>query len=556
MKQDEAYLLDEQQRITGALSDTARTIGVLRVEAEDTISVILQTVQRLSHPFVLLVLTERGTAFRQGEHFEHLQQFLTASPRMLRFVIPPRCVREAQLATRYGFQHANSLEEALRFFVASPFPHTPLPPLLETAGPPEAMDRSAPPSREARASMTNEPPRPASLPQASWSGQAAKRQRVLALSFLALLLAVSVLLLPQLLNPPQTGTAHLMTVGLVAFSSSGQLDPLATTGINDTITVQVHDLPLPASGNRYSAWLLPDAKEGATRPLLLGTVPVQDGSGQLVFSQPHHQDLLAHYSGVRLTEEPATHPPLTASPNPATWRAEGWIPDVPTPGDEAGYSLLDHLRHLLAQDPTLEHIGLSGGLGIWFERNSQKVVEWASAARDDWQTAQTPLLHRQIIRILDYLDGSVYVAHDVPSGSPWLVDPHAGQIGLLTFAQNQEPPAYLAHIALHLEGVINAPGHTPAERQRAIQIHAALDQVQTHLEHVRQDAFSLVKMDAIHLRQPTALSLLDDLDTQATEAYVGTFDPQTGETTGGALWIDHQLQALAVIPLVMHPHQA
>ena len=72
-----------------------------------------------------------------------------------------------------------------------------------------------------------------------------------------------------------------------------------------------------------------------------------------------------------MTEEDGASVPVMPSLNPATWRAVGEIPDIPT----HQYSLLAHLRHLLAKDPTLQDLGLSGGLALWLYRNTGKLME-------------------------------------------------------------------------------------------------------------------------------------------------------------------------------------
>ena len=89
-------------------------------------------------------------------------------------------------------------------------------------------------------------------------------------------------------------------------------------------------------------------------------------------------------------------------------------------------------------------------------RNAGKVEEWSSAAQGGWGSQMSDgdadLIHSNLIRILDYLDGQTYVGQDVPAGSPWLVDPQAGKFGLLSYTQGQEPPGYLQHVDTHLTG--------------------------------------------------------------------------------------------------------
>jgi hypothetical protein len=234
--------------------------------------------------------------------------------------------------------------------------------------------------------------------------------------------------------------------------------------------------------------------------------------------------------------------------DPATWRYEGSFPTLPAPGDQHHYSLLDHLRHLLAKDPTIADLGLSGGLDIWLYRNAGKVLEWSNAARDEWSGGHPmPLLRRQVLRVIDYLDGSAFVWRDVPPDTPLLVDPRAGRIGLLEFDPTQVPSGYLAHVDVHLIGLSHSPGVTPEQKRLAIQIDTAINTVTSLMQKVHQDAVQLAAMSDAALQGPAALSLLDDLVTHASDAYIGHFDPATGQVQGGVAWIHHQLQILATI---------
>ncbi|MBX5458714.1 MAG: hypothetical protein IRZ31_17620 [Thermogemmatispora sp.] len=317
------------------------------------------------------------------------------------------------------------------------------------------------------------------------------------------------------------------------------------------ITLTLHQLPAVPVAKAEYAWLLPDRSDDQTPPLLLGTLSSTRGRAVLLtYRSPSHQDLLAQYSRFLVTEEDAAHPPIAPSLDSTTWRFLGAISDTPTPGDEQHYSLLSHLRHLLASDPELQHIGLSGGLALWLYRNTEKLLEWSSAARDDWASGtHTGLLRRQVIRILDYLDGTAYVGRDTPTGTPILVDPKAGRIGLLQVDPNQALPSYLAHINLHLSGLINAPGHIASQQQIATNVDRQLEAIAILMQRIRQDAVQLVTMSDAQLQQAKALSLLDGMLTSANTAYVGQQDPTTGLVQGGVTGIQGQLQRLAVVPI-------
>ena len=160
-----------------------------------------------------------------------------------------------------------------------------------------------------------------------------------------------------------------------------------------------------------------------------------------------------------------------------------------------------------------------------------------------------------MIRVLDYLDGAAYVypSGDLPPGSPLLVDPHVGRIGLLEVSPTQVLPAYLTHVDIHLQGLINAPGHSQAQRQLAIKIDNALKMDTSLFQHVRQDATKLVKMSGAQLKSNAALSLLNDMVTNANAAYTGQFDPTIGGNINGIVWIYNELQGIATIPVAVMP---
>ena len=391
------------------------------------------------------------------------------------------------------------------------------------------------------------------LVRTSSSKQPVTRHTRLIATLITFLLVISAVLIPVLLSKRQILIAKPpASVGQIAFTSSGQLDPTSSQGLNDIVTVNLHNLSAPAGGKSLFAWLLPDPSDDNTQPLFLGKLAIVGRKTQLTYADPNHRNLLASYSGFQVTEQPSNQVPTTPPLDPKTWRYIGSIPNIPTPGDKNQYSLLDHTRHLLAKDPTLQTIGLVGGLDIWLYRNTEKILEWSSAARDSWAGGQqTDLIYRHMIRVLDYLDGAAYVYNsgDLPADAPLLVDPQAGRIGLLEVSQTQTLPAYLTHVALHLQGIMNAPGHTQEQRQLAVKIDTALEQVTSLMQKIHQDAVTLVKMDQTQLQSQDALTLLNDMVTNANNAYAGQPDPATGENTNGIVWIHSQLQKLAIIPV-------
>jgi hypothetical protein len=342
-------------------------------------------------------------------------------------------------------------------------------------------------------------------------------------------------------------------VGHVIFNSSGQINENTSQGIADQVEIDLSNIPHEAAGKSYYAWLLnDDPVEG--KALLLGQLQVSHGIVHFQYGGDQlHTNLLEVSNRFLVTEEDAGITPSTPSLDRSTWRYMAEFPQKPNPLDTVHhFNLLNHLRHLLASDPTLKLLGMPGGLDIWLFRNAQKILEWSGSARDDWARQDTGLMHRHFIRILDYLDGSSYVQNDVPVDTPVLVNEHIARVSLLEFnVQHQEPPGFLYHIGLHLHGMVDSPGATAAQKRLAIQIDTAINKVQSLLEQVHMDAKKLVMMSDAQLLQPSTLSLLDDMTKHAQDAYIGQFDPETGEIQDGVTQIHYAIQRLAAMDVTV-----
>lgn len=548
MKRDDVPLLPELN-ITQVLPKRTGAISLLQLEAQDSLQTVLEALHHLAQP-VLLVLPAWGTVLSQPDHFVSLRHLFTevAHPPLIHLVIPPWRANEAALAAYYGFPRSASIEEALRVVSSSFF--------RERRFPSESTALREKPFHARVERVRKDETSPPLSPLPSPTRKVRGRVFLIGGGLLLTLVVASALLLPLMLTPTQSqaGTAGVgSTVGTLAFLSSGQVDQDLTQGYNDLITLNLHGLPAPHAGETYYAWLMPDPSDEATAPLLLGTVAGgQTGQTALTYTSPRHTNLLASYSGVRVTEQASDPPPSTPGLDPASWRWEGWLPNTPAPTDENQYSFLAHLRHLLARDPTLSANNLAGGLVLWMMRNVAKVEEWASAAQGSWHGASTTgadlgLIHRHLLRILAYLDGQAYYWRDVPAGSPWIVDQQGGKIGLIDCVPDQVPSAYLEHVDIHVNGLANAPGHTSAQQQLAVLVGTVIHTMEGDLQRVRRDAEALVKMTPGQLRQPGSLVMLDEMANLTTAVKSGWLDPQTGENIGGVVWMMARIEQLATI---------
>lgn len=547
---NDAQLVAGQTHSKLVLLKKTSAVCILQMEPQDSFQEVLDLLTYQEKP-ILLLLPMYGDAFSQIDHFLLLRQHIKRRkhPPFLCLIIPAKRVKEALLAAQCSIQHAPSVEEGLHSLPLYTSSAVKAPHSKELMEQELQYMKLSDQRKEARNRTIR------SLQNTFIS----KKHRYLIGACLAFLLVISTIITWLLvfapISPPSSN-ATTPPVGALGFTSSEQLNPDLTQGYNDSVALRLQNIPLPPTGMAYYAWLMPDQADDSTVPLLLGTFQV--GPVNLTYKSSDHKDLLASYSGVRITVQANSSLPTTPSQDPKMWKWEGFVPNVPAPNDPNHYSLLAHLRHLLAKDPTLQANKIPGGLDPRLTQNAAKIEEWTSAAQGQWHGAQTTdgdaaLIHRQMLRTLDYLDGHSYVWQDVPPGSEWLVDPLAGKLGLLSRVQNQEPPAYLPHVDMHLNGLAYAPGHTKEQQQTALMIDAAIQRMSTSLQRVREDAMVVVKMNTQQMKQTDTQTRLDEMANLSTEVKSGWFDSQTGENIGGALWINSWLQQLAIVPITVIP---
>jgi eukaryotic-like serine/threonine-protein kinase len=435
-------------------------------------------------------------------------------------------------------------------------------PVISKSG---SMPAMAPPSSQPQQVLP--PPTPV---QASSTSK--RRRRGLFIALLVLLLVAllgsgiaTYLVYTHTFSPlPQTIVGHAF------FGSSGLISQTSNQGITDKIQINLQHVSDAQPGKHYYAWLSSE-RQPDVPALALGPLSVNNGQVTLSYSDPRHNNLLANYSRFLITEEDANQQPAVPSLDANTWRYYAAFSRTPNPADLKHYSLLDHLRHLLSQDPKLRGVGLTGGLDIWLFRNTTKILEAAGSARDAQKVcaanpskACTDGMLRQVARILDYLDGAAYVqTENIPpdiQGSTLLINPTIARVALLEFDPiHQEPPGYLAHIGTHLQEISQISSATASQHALAIQINQAINNVQGWLDAVHADASKLIHMSSTQLLQPDALTILNDLFTQANNAFVGQIDPNTNNVKDGVVQIHYNIQSLAtfdITPCTMNNGQS
>lgn len=363
------------------------------------------------------------------------------------------------------------------------------------------------------------------------------------------------------------GTTHLRShpvappkipiVGQAFFTNSGNFD--ATYGapsFDDELQIDLQPIAPPTPGKSYYGWLLRDANQLSSTQIALGALTLTHGALHLTYRDPQHANLLGVFSHILITEDDTATPPQGPSSDISTWKYSAALPQAPNPNDTHQLSMLDHLRLLLVQDPTLAKINRPGGSTVWFLRSTGRVAEWAYSARGLWPSAPTDTkLHDQLIRILDYLDGDAAVQADVPPGTPEQASTPIGLLGTATpDGQTSLAAGYLNLINAHLSAIAHDPGVPAEKRQLATSTITSIDIVRSHLEVVRQDAKQLLSMNATQSLAPssTALKLLNDMMAQAFYAYAGQPNPSIADLESGAVQIQYEIEHLATFDITQY----
>ncbi len=361
-------------------------------------------------------------------------------------------------------------------------------------------------------------------------------------------------------------------VGHAFYVSSGQLSDGAQ-GIADQLQIDLQNVQAPPPGKSYYLWLLAD-KDTTPKPDLLGPAPIHppvlltnnlpvQQNGIVHYAYPgdaQHNNLLSATSRLLITLEDAGKNPTGPSTDPSTWIYYAQLPQALIPKDPTGLRGLDHIRHLYYNEDHLQVLALYGGLDIWLFRNTAKLLELSTSARDDFDgtTKHYGQMHALFVGILDYLDGIPNVHIDVPPGTPVTVDPIIARVSLLTVDPTHQgvaqflatnPPGDLDHMRLHLSQLNRAPDATSQMHTLSQEIIVTLDNVKGWLQQVRTDAKQLFYMTPDQLAQPEARAVLDDLVTQVTFAYIGQLDPATNTVKPGVLQAHYNVLKLATFDI-------
>ncbi len=127
-----------------------------------------------------------------------------------------------------------------------------------------------------------------------------------------------------------SSTSVLPAVGQAFFVSSGQLKEGSSQGINDEFQVDLHNIPTPAPGKGYYAWLLSDKGQIQEYPFCLANflltmemyIPsIQGINNMITFSQPQVASLSQKRN--------ANTAPRNPLQDQSAWRYYAELPQIP-----------------------------------------------------------------------------------------------------------------------------------------------------------------------------------------------------------------------------------
>ncbi len=277
-------------------------------------------------------------------------------------------------------------------------------------------------------------------------------------------------------------------------------------GHNNTLRIQMQNVPAPADGKSYFAWMQ-DLQNHTTA---LGQLPPPQ-NGTLSFSYPgdaKHTNLLLNTQGIFLTLETTGSNP-TAPLGDKVYQATLDTPSFP------------EIKNILAATPELPN---NQSVIVALSESIKSINDKANSIVDSLQgTHDYGLARRQAVRIVEIVDGTNYARStgDLPKQEQSLL---GTQIGLLS-SPNQR--GYIDILALHVEQVKQNAGQDAELLQHVQNVENAITDLQDWVQKMRSYAVYIVKAAA--LTDPAIIGVALQLKKAAADSYTGrTIPPNNG----------------------------
>ncbi|GER87061.1 hypothetical protein KDW_12230 [Dictyobacter vulcani] len=298
---------------------------------------------------------------------------------------------------------------------------------------------------------------------------------------------------------------------------------------NDQLRITMQDIPAPANGKVYYAWLQTDTQ----KILPLGALDLQNKQIDFMYAgDQNHGNLIAHTNGIQVTME-------TAGSQPAI------------PSKELVYqgtfnkTTLPEIKNILYTTPGLPNSSVVVNM---FE-TIKSLNDKASSIVDSLnQTKDYGLARRQGTRIIEMIDGSKYASTsgDLPNNLPSQINI---PVGLLSSPGHT---GYIDILDKHLDALNGAAGNDTNLQQRIQNAKNGLTDLREWLQTMRENDVQLLK--ATNLSDPKNHSAALQLKQLAADAYTGRIIPPdtTAKPTrgsAGALQTYIETQYMAALDL-------
>lgn len=386
----------------------------------------------------------------------------------------------------------------------------------------------------------------ASLPPVSPKPGKRPKKSLYIASVISLIVLILGLASYAVFAPKKTTTLPPEPVGHILFLSSQN-----TVGALDEVQIASQGIRDAPSDQSYYVWLV---THDDSIPPVQWSLTAHNGSlSPPTFISSQHQNLLTPlpYLFLITLQNGNTRVP-SFNANQRLYYAI--IPQIKSPVDH--YSVVDHLNHLLTDDPNLDNLQMRFGLRYWLLKNTQALIPEMEGASSAWQNKDVQALRQHLVNTVYYLEGTACAPSDLrnlPSGVPVTPDTSIAQnvrASLLDCLQNSI--SILLHIETHMQGVVKAPGATSDQKTLAPHIQTELVQVRTWLEQLHQDALQLLQLSDTQLLQPSTQSQIAQMVTLAHAAYNG----QTTPPRAGVQQIGNDLQRLATFDILPCPQSS
>jgi len=282
-------------------------------------------------------------------------------------------------------------------------------------------------------------------------------------------------------------------------------------GRNDMLRIELQNIPAPATGKSYYAWLQGTAQNA----IPLGPLTVENGSGTLLYpGDGRHTNLLSVAIGFSITLENSGSKPQAPSGHKVY---QGIF-------DPAILPYIKNILYLLPSFPSSlpTKVGIVAGL----LETIKSINEKAGSIVDDLQgTHDYALVERQALRIIQLIDGTDYArsSGDMPANAQ-IVLPKPIPAGLIS---SPTQPGYIDTLVVQIDKIKQASGNN-AELQKHLQnINNAIADLQDWVQKMRTYTVQILK--APRLSDPAVITLALQLKSVAADSYTGhTIPPNEG----------------------------